>query len=348
MYKKDQRELALQQWVAQLFPGEHVMRLTPLKNDAGFRRYFRLAQSHRTLIAVDSPPETEKNRTFSEISHWLNAHGVCAPTVVMKDFDRGFLCLSDFGDQTLAHVLENTTDTTALYTDAIDTLLKMQQIPTDSLRRMVNYDALLLEKELSIFRYWFLNMHSDIHPDHQMEHALDVLFDQLIQSALSQPQVFVHRDYHARNLMCLGAEYPQSLGLLDFQDAIYGPITYDLVSLLKDAYVDCPPEQLDACLTYYFNQATEQGLLDTDIKTFTHWFQWMGLQRHLKILGIFTRLYHRDKKPGYLQYLPRLYKYIHAICQQDAMWAPLEALITQAQSQEQPDMREDMLQGWDE
>lgn len=333
-----QRQTALQQWLNQTLTPKNPQQpitLTPLQNDASFRRYFRTNNTHKPMIAMDAPPEKENSQPFIDIAKLLNTHNLQAPNIIAQNLAQGFLCLSDLGNKTFANALNNQDEPNQLYQQAIDALIKMQQIPQQKLNNIPLYNEQLLRQELEYFPTWFIEKHLNMTLTNTQSNQLAELFNQLIESALTQPQAFVHRDYHSRNLMCLDQQnFTQPLGILDFQDAVVGPITYDLVSLLKDAYVDWPTAQIENWIAYYFDQATDKSILNTqttNLETLTRWFDWMGLQRHLKILGIFARLYHRDHKPQYLQYFPRLYQYINTVCDQYPTFAALKSLMAEVQ-----------------
>lgn len=297
------REFQLSTWLASIFP-DQALRLSPVAGDASFRRYFRVHMKENSLIAMDAPPEKESCAAFVNIAKAFEKSSVRFPVVRFSDQTQGFLLLTDFGDQQLWSLL-NEKSVDALYGKAIQTLLSMQQfmhLPT-----LPSFDDTLYWKEFDIFDQWYLGANLQKKLSDQDQKNLRAQYQLLIDSAKLQPQVFVHRDYHSRNLMlCADGE----LGILDFQDAVMGPITYDLVSLLRDCYIDWPRERVEAWACDFYKKAH----IAPDFDTFLKWFDWMGLQRHLKCLGIFSRLNFRDHKPGYLKDIPRVLAYARDIC----------------------------------
>lgn len=318
---------ALLRWCeeqVEALPGE-TLRLVPVAGDASFRRYFRLGGCAPTRIAVFAPPEKERNREFTHIAALLRASGVHAPEVHAYAQATGFLLLEDLGDALLLGALdENRVD--ALYATAMQTLLRLQACATSiDGWALPCYSAELLQQEMDLFPEWFLRRLLGIAADDAEESMLRQLFGHLVASALEQPQVLVHRDYHSRNLMLLP---DGQLGVIDFQDAVVGPLSYDLVSLLRDCYVAWPAARVRQWVQDYAGQARQAGLLPAavDIDAFLRWFDLMGLQRHLKVLGIFARLWLRDGKPGYLRDLPLVMRYLaevaaaHPEAQEFAGW----------------------------
>jgi len=284
------------------FSGVEGLAIEPVSGDASFRTYHRLTGIKPTVIAVNSPPATEKNREFVAISALLRQAGVCAPEVLAVDYDRGFMLLSDLGNRLLLPELcGHTVD--AYYRQAMDALAHIQRADVDSGGWTLSpYSPALLEQEMSLLPEWFLTGLLEMTLSSADRALLTDTFGALIRSAQEQPQVFVHRDYHSRNLMLLD---DGGLGVIDFQDAVVGPVTYDLVSLLRDCYVAWAPDRVTAWALEFRDHA---GLEVSD-EVFKRWFDWMGLQRHLKVLGIFARLWLRDGKPGYLQDLPLVMHY---------------------------------------
>lgn len=289
--------------------------LQSLSGDAGFRRYYRL-NSEPSLLAVYAPVEHEDSKTFVAIARYLRSQGIQAPEVVAEDFDHGYLLVEDFGDQLFSdQLMLDDGSANGLYSQAMTTLLRLQLCPVmtipaadgESMLTLPNYDQSRLREEMSLFHEWFLPqlLGYSLSDDERM--LLDAVYLQLEGAALQQPQVWVHRDYHSRNLIYREGQPP---GVIDFQDAVRGPITYDLVSLLRDCYVRWPPEQVRQWALAYGDMAVESGLMAPVTQNgFMRWFDWMGLQRHLKVLGIFSRLYLRDGKAGYLQDIPLVIRY---------------------------------------
>lgn len=297
----DSRTQALENWLHQCFPNS-TFSMQPASNDASFRRYFRVFLGEQTWVAMDAPPDKEDCIPFIQIARMLTDHGVHAPEILHQDLDRGFLLLSDLGSTWYLDVLNDQT-VDALYGDALDTLLHMQTIEVSD-QALPAYDEALLTREMDLFRDWFLADFLEIQPDL----SLDSVWDALIQSALDQPKVFVHRDYHSRNLMHLADRNP---GVIDFQDAVHGPLTYDLASLLRDCYIAWPDAKVYGWVETVRQSCIEAGRVsDCSAETFRRWFDLMGVQRHLKAIGIFARLYLRDGKPGYLKDMPRTLNYI--------------------------------------
>ncbi len=308
----DARLHLVQHWLAAL--GLPVSTLRPASADASFRRYFRVWVGERSFIVMDAPPDKEDCRPFVQVAEVLRRLGVNVPRIHEMDLERGLLLLSDFGDRSYLRVLD-AGNATALYGDALETLLRIQAGGADDLHLPL-YDAALLRQEMALFQDWYVERHLGIHWPPAARAAWQEACERLVVAALEQPRVWVHRDYHSRNLMVVPEYNP---GVLDFQDAVMGPLSYDLVSLLRDCYIRWPQERLDEWLAHYHRRAREQGLLDGLLAgrwpeitpaLLRRWFDWMGVQRHLKAVGIFARLWHRDGKPGYLRDIPRTLSYL--------------------------------------
>lgn len=298
-----ERRAQLDNWLQQHLDGSRYS-IAPASEDASFRRYFRVSGDDWSRIVMDAPPQHEDCQPFIDIDHRLRAAGVNAPEITAADPDLGFILMSDLGSQTYLDVLDESL-AEPLYADAINTLLQMQErTRTDGLPE---YDAQLLRAEMQLFPDWLLARHLDLTLDGAQQKMLQTVFAVLADSALAQPRTFVHRDYHSRNLM----HSDNNPGVLDFQDAVHGPITYDLVSLLRDCYITWPQTRIDQWLEHYRTAAVARGLLSTeDLARFGRWFDLMGIQRHLKAAGIFARLLHRDGKPGYIGDIPRTLQYV--------------------------------------
>ena len=295
--------------------------LAVVAGDASNRRYFRFEVASQTYVLVESPPSTEKNEAFLHVDALLDIAGVKVPAVLGADLDRGFLLLEDLGDQLLWPAL-NTVSVDNYYNLAFDVLAKMAAVKT-SAAGLDPYDRSLLGEELGRFQQWFVQGLLGYNPNPSEQVLLDRVFERLISSALEQPLVLVHRDFHSRNLMLAGAE---GLAVIDFQDAVVGPVTYDLVSLLRDCYIQWPVERVQAWAHSYRDRLCSQGLLAvTDEALFLRWFDWMGLQRHIKVLGTFSRLYLRDGKSAYLDDLPLVIQYVLQIADQYAEEEPIFA-----------------------
>ncbi|BCX82812.1 N-acetylmuramate 1-kinase [Methylomarinovum caldicuralii] len=287
---------------------------TQVAGDASRRRYFRLHGDGRRWIVMDAPPPESPQR-FAAVAGLLGRAGVRVPQILAQDFERGFLLLEDFGDRTCLQALD-AASVDGLYGAALATLLRLQTRLDPKTAALPGYDRALLRRELAIFPEWLLRRWLDLPLDTALwERACEVL----VESALQQPRVVVHRDYHSRNLMVLDEG---GLGVLDFQDAVVGPVTYDAVSLLRDCYVAWPPERVALWAEDYRRRLARAGLA-VDAPTWRCWFDRMGIQRHLKAAGIFVRLWLRDGKPGYLKDIPRTLRYVAAACRGDAALAPL-------------------------
>ncbi len=319
--RMDLRNQQLTEWSAQKLTelGATVpadFSLAPVSGDASFRRYFRARLGHRHWIAMDAPPEKEDSVPFVAIATAWRRQGIPVPELIATDLEKGFLLLEDFGDDLLlAHLEPHTAD--AQYATAMDILLNIQQSNAPEQYPLPPYSPGLLQTEMNLFRDWLSAELLTLQvPDSWFNPACELL----IRNAQAQPQVPVHRDYHARNLMCTGAG---GLGVLDFQDAVEGPITYDLVSLLRDCYLQWPEARVRNWALAYAHRARDTGILQADDATFLRWFNRMGIQRHLKASGIFARLWLRDGKKGYLADIPRTLSHILIAAEQDADMAPL-------------------------
>lgn len=318
-----ERKLQLQSWLeAQLKGGP--LTLTAASADASFRRYFRLQYGDRTLIAMDAPPAHEDCHAFVRIAGLLAAAGLHVPEIIASDFEHGFLLLSDLGTTSYLQALnaDGAAAADRLFADATDALIRWQLASKPGV--LPPYDRALLRRELELFPEWYLQRHRGLTPGAAQRRMLDSVFDALLESNLAQPTVYVHRDYMPRNLMVC----TPNPGVLDFQDAVYGPITYDVASLFKDAFISWDEARVLDWTARYWEKAKRAGLpVDTDFGAFYRDFEWMGLQRHLKVLGIFARLHYRDGKPGYLDDTPRFIAYVRAVAARYTALAPLLALL---------------------
>lgn len=297
----------LSQWLVTVMPdlSPKALALQPLSGDAGARRYYRIEPEPERL-AVYAPPETEKNEIFVELADYLRQQGIHAPRIHAADFERGFLLIDNLGERLyLSDLCGSSVE--ALYGEALMTLLRMQQSPT-SIRGLGDYDRPALLAELQLFPEWFVGRLLGHRLDEAEQGIIEATFETLVESALEQPSCFVHRDYHSRNLIHREIGPP---GVIDFQDAVWGPFTYDLVSLLRDCYVRWPRESVERWALAYACMAREVGIAPADMSAeqFMRWFDLMGAQRHIKVLGIFARLWLRDHKPGYLNDLPLVIRY---------------------------------------
>lgn len=318
--QEDTRQQALIHWLREIFPHSEF-RLTTASADASFRRYFRVHLADKTLIAMDAPPTHENCEPFVRIAKLFGDAGMHVPQVIAQDLAQGFLLLSDLGDVTYLSQLNDTT-APALYHDAYMALVKLQLASRPGV--LPDYDEALLTREMQLFPDWYIAKHLNVTLDDKQQADLQKTFAVLNQNILAQGQVYVHRDYHSRNLM-LCHDNP---GVLDFQDAVYGAITYDLVSLFKDAYISWDEEQIIDWLARYWQVAKKQGLpVPADFSEFYRDFEYMGAQRHIKVLGIFARLYHRDGKEGYLKDMPLVMHYLRKVCERYIELKPLLRLL---------------------
>jgi len=301
----------------------------PASADASFRRYFRLdvvpalrAKLGETLIAMDAPPERENVPAFIHVQGLLLAAGVSVPAIVAEDVPNGFLLLSDLGTTTYLQRL--TVDNAPfMYSDAVDALIQFQLASEPG--KLPEYDRAFVERELKLFPEWFIGKHLGITMTDAQQAQLDGVFEAIIANVLAQQQVFMHRDFHSRNLMFLEQHNP---GVLDFQDAVFGPVTYDLASLLRDAYIQWDEEIVLDWVVRYWQRAKQVGLpVNPDIDAFYRDFEFMALQRHLKILGIFCRLNYRDGKANYLGDLPTVSDYVRKTCNRYTVLKPLVRLL---------------------
>ncbi len=318
-----QRLEQLNRWLSEEL-GLPVRDLRPASSDASFRRYFRFDLDGETRIVMDAPPEKEDTGPFVRIARQLHAIGLNVPEILAESPEQGFLLLSDLGEvQYLSHLNTNTVE--RLYGDALGALAVLQSSGPGA-DELPPYDRELLFAEMGLFRDWFLQRHLGLTLSAEEEKMLVTTFELLVENALQQPQVCVHRDYHSRNLM-VSEHNP---GILDFQDAVFGPVTYDLVSLLRDCYIEWPEAQVRAWVQGYHDLALDHGILrGPQSEQFQRWFDLMGVQRHLKAIGIFARLNHRDGKPGYLGDIPRTLGYVRAVCENHTALAPLGRFIAE-------------------
>ena len=282
--------------------------LRPASADASFRRYFRVLHEGVSYVVMDAPPQKEDSRPFISISKMFFDLGLNVPEVIDESLQQGFLLLSDLGSAPYLDVLDEET-VERLYGDALGALATLQACIPDN-APLPAYDRALLLGEMELSREWLMGKHLGLSPDAAQTGMIDAAFELLAENALAQPRVCVHRDYHSRNLMHTGVNNP---GILDFQDAVIGPVTYDLVSLLRDCYIDWPRARVEDWALGYLDLALQSGILRAehdDPQQFLRWFDLMGMQRHLKAAGIFARLKHRDGKAGYLQDIPRTLGYV--------------------------------------
>lgn len=316
--------MALARWVADTL-ADPSCDIRPASADASFRRYFRVRVADgKTYIVMDAPPDKEDSRPYVEVARRLRGLGLNVPEILARDMAQGFLLITDLGAQLYLEAL--TADSVErLYGDALGALVVLQAgIYTDS-SFLPPYDAPLLLREMELFREWYLGRHLGLTLSSEQHATLDRSFAVLAESALAQPRVWVHRDYHSRNLMVCPRHNP---GILDFQDAVSGPVTYDLVSLLRDCYIAWPRARVEGWVKGYYALAHGSGIpVGDDDALFLRWFDLMGVQRHLKAIGIFARLNHRDGKSGYLNDIPRTLGYVLDVSARYAELHPLRRLL---------------------
>ena len=328
MATTDNRLQSLNHWITSLADrfGLEPATLAPASNDASFRRYFRIAAAGGSCIVMDAPPPQEDCRPFVHAARVLRDAGVNVPEVLAEDIAQGFLLLSDFGNTTYLSRLDGQS-APALYRDAWQALVTMQRASRPGV--FPAYSRELLERELMLYPQWYLAKHKGIELDAAQQQVMRQAFDLILENNLAQPSVFVHRDYHSRNLMVLGAAgAPGNPGILDFQDAVHGPITYDLVSLFKDAYIRWDEQQVLDWVIRYWEAARAAGLpVRRDFADFYRDFEWMGLQRHIKVLGIFARLWHRDGKDSYLKDMPLVLRHVLEVLARYVDLAPFARLV---------------------
>lgn len=321
---EDLRMSAIHTWLTSIVsPSLKLASLRAASADASFRRYFRIdGEDGKTYIVMDAPQPAEDVRPFIKIAELFTKINLSVPDILAQDIEQGFLLLTDLGTTTYFNALNNDT-AHKLYLDAIDSLILMQaQSQADVLPE---YDREFLLRELMIFPEWYIGKHLGLTLTAEQSASLDKVFEALLANIVAQPQVYVHRDYHSRNLMVLDKSNP---GILDFQGALYGSLTYDLVSLLRDAYVQWDEEMVIDWAIRYWEKARAAGLpVSPDVDSFYRDFEFMGLQRHLKILGIFARLAHRDGKDAYLQDMPLVMTYVRKTAQRYNILIPLLRLL---------------------
>ena len=326
----DLRLLQLRHWLAALPASLRLQpdSLRPASADASFRRYFRLEAGAATRVAMDAPPDKEDSRPFVHVARLLHAAGLNAPRIIAQDLAQGFLLLSDLGSTTYLAAL-NADNADALFADAIDALIRWQL--TSRAGALPPYDEALLRRELALFPDWYVARHLQRALSAPQQQALEGAFRAILAACLAQPRVYVHRDFMPRNLM---VSEPNP-GVLDFQDAVHGPITYDVVSLWRDAFVSWEEERvLDWTIRYWEKARRARLPVASDFADFWRDFEWMGLQRHLKVLGIFARINYRDGKPHYLADTPRFVGYVRSVAHRYVALAPLARLVDELEGAE--------------
>jgi len=311
---------ALDAWLGRTLGGREFTR-EPASADASFRRYFRVRSGDRTWIAMDAPPEREDCRPFVKVAGLMREAGVHVPEIVAQDLAQGFLLLSDLGRRTYLQAFDGTNEE-ALFRDATGALVDWQAASREG--ELPPYDEALLRRELALFPDWFVARHLGVTLDTAERESLDEVFRRILERNLAEPRVFVHRDFMPRNLM---VSEPNP-GVLDFQDAVHGPISYDIASLWRDAFVTWEEERVLDGTIRYWEAARKRGLpVRADFGEFWRDVEWMGLQRHLKVLGIFARIHYRDGKPGYLGDTPRFLAYVRHACARYGELRPLARLL---------------------
>ena len=322
----NERSHRLEQWLEQ--SGYHNYRLQRASEDASFRSYLRLETGSQSLIVMDAPPEHEPCDRFIAVAEKLRSAGLNAPEIVASNLEDGFLLLTDFGSLDYLSQL-NSQSEGQLYADALAALLTMQTQADKA--GLADYDEALLLRELDLFHDWFLLELLGIELNASQQSIWQETRQMLVANALGQPQVFVHRDYHSRNLMVVDQHNP---GILDFQDAVSGPLTYDLASLLRDCYIAWPIERVEQLALGYHDSVRARELVEVDAEQFMRWFNLMGIQRHLKVAGIFSRLKIRDGKSRYLDDIPLTLAYLQQVSALETSTAGLSALLEQLQLQQ--------------
>ena len=319
-----QRHRMLEAWLAEQ-PGLSGFSVQPASGDASFRRYFRVRANGMSFIVMDAPPDNEDCRPFVSVARTFAALGLHVPAVIAEDLEQGFLLLEDLGSEHYLDVLSES-NAQRLYADALGALMIIQASgPREGLP---DYDRALLMRELGLFREWLLEGQLGLRLSTADQQMLDSTYDCLVGSALEQPRVCVHRDFHSRNLLVTPRRSP---GILDFQDAVVGPVTYDLASLLRDCYIAWPRDRVEDWARGYFELAVQSGVLREEHEgRFPRWFDLMGVQRHLKASGIFARLNQRDGKTGYLPDIPRTLNYVVQVARDYPELAGLGRMIENA------------------
>jgi aminoglycoside/choline kinase family phosphotransferase len=340
-WAQPERQAAFHQWLSAQASAHGVLPATvrAASADASFRRYFRVDTAHGSCVVMDAPPDKENCEPFVRIARLMLDAGLYAPRILAWDEPQGFMLLDDIGSQTMMDVI-NRDDPQAnhgLYMRALDALLTLQQSSRPSV--LPPYDEALLQRELSLFPDWYLTQHRQLQIDSSQREMLDKTFQTIVQRNLAAPSVYVHRDFMPRNLMIPHDPAEQRLGVLDFQDAVYGPITYDIASLMRDAFLTWEEDVVLDVTIRYWERARKLGLMDfedwhTDFGAFYRAVEWMGLQRHLKVAGIFARLTLRDGKPKYLADAPRFINYIRATASRYTELTPLLRLIDKIEGTE--------------
>ena len=321
--KNDERVLQLAGWLESV--GSNLSSIEFASEDASFRRYFRVGNNESSFVAMDAPADLEEFEKFIRIAKKFKQVGLNVPEILAADHENGFALMTDFGNTTYLEQLSRA-NADSLYEDAIDSLVLLQQATHTDVEFLPPYNCELIVSEMELFREWYLKCHLQKAVSPAISDVLDHTFEILREKAAEQPKVWVHRDYHSRNLMVVQNNNP---GILDFQDAVYGPVSYDLVSLLRDCYVVWDQETVDQWIRLYLNKARQAGVVfDFDQGQFIEWFDWIGIQRHIKVAGIFSRLNYRDKKSKFLEDIPTVMAYIESVSKKYPELQDLRELVT--------------------
>lgn len=334
-----QRHAAFMHWLGQIGHGLDPASVRLASADASFRRYLRIDSADGTRIIMDAPPDKENCEPFVQVAELMAGAGLRVPQVLAWDRTQGFLLLSDLGRQTMMQAIDrdNAQANLALYLQAVDALVTWQRASRPGV--LPPYDEALLQRELGLFPQWYLQQHRSVKPDARMQETLATTFARIVRENLGWPSVYVHRDFMPRNLMMPtpgGSQTVAALGVLDFQDAVFGPVTYDIASLMRDAFLSWDEEFVLDVTIRYWEKARAAGLpVGSDFGAFYRGVEWMGLQRHLKVAGIFSRLTLRDGKPQYLADTPRFIQYIRATSARYRELKPLLRLVDQVEGIEE-------------
>lgn len=323
----DDRIIELIAWLSDVLEGD-ISSIQFASEDASFRRYFRIVHDTRSYIVMDAPVEYIQIEKFINIARKFLQFGINVPEIYEWSKQKGFALISDFGSTTYLDIL-NQSNADTLYTDAIDALIQLQLATYSEPDFLPPYDSKLLNQEMNLFKDWYLPEHKRVALTHEVSDVLEYSFDALTSKALEQPKVWVHLDYHSRNLMFVENRNP---GIIDFQDAVFGPITYDLMSLLRDCYIVWPTDRLQQWIRLYLNKAEQSGMsINFEQDQFIEWFDWMGIQRHIKVAGIFSRLCYRDGKQKFLDDIPTVMAYLESVSGKYRELEPLHKLVLKLQ-----------------
>ena len=324
---QDHRYKDLENWLSNSID-KPIKSIAPASTDASFRRYFRVfVDNQNTYIAVDAPPEYEDSVKFVKIASLMQAMGVIVPKIIASNLQEGFLLIGDLGKETMLNAIHRQeTKAQEFYGEAIEILINIQTNGSSHVEGLPLYSKELLMDEMRLFVDWFCLRHLKIGPEIIDDYGFEEIFEQLSVYALDQNQVFVHRDFHSRNILM---SEKGEMGVVDFQDAVRGPITYDLVSLLKDCYISLPSSKIDHWVDDYFARLMDLELIDKSHQEFKLEFDLMGVQRHLKAIGIFSRLKYRDGKDSYILDIPRTINYVYTTAKNHPFLDPLYQFIHQ-------------------